>query len=408
MRVLVYEHVSGGGFAEDILDPSFAAQGFAMLFTIIRALKKEGHTVLVTRDSRLNAKLLPSDIECLEVVDSSSWSETLRSACEKADLGITIAPEDDFILEKVIAIMRSTGLNIIGPDPNVARLCSNKVLFNIFLAKKSFETPKTTWGTPYELINKADTIAYPAVIKPVASSGASRNRIIRSSEDIHILFDAQEAEQKQKQFVIQEYIPGIDASVSLMVCEDTIQVLSINRQYVSLGGPTKTSGYHGGECPIKHPSAEKAGIIAQEIAESIGSLQGYVGIDFVLQEKRALPIEINPRLTVSAVGVARVRGLSALANIVKCIEGSIPDPPNISGYSVFSESIRFNVPYTDASIRKCAEIAELEGVASPPIPLPNDRSPIMPYLAGFGASVYEARTDLLQIQDLVESNLGGL
>ena len=160
MRVFVYEHVSGGGFSEEILDPSFAAQGFAMLFTMIRALKMGGHQVLVTRDSRLDAKLLPSDIECLEVADSSSWSETLRSACEIADLGITIAPEDDFILEKVIAIMRSTGLNIAGPDPNVARLCSNKVLFNRFLVKKSFETPKTTWGTPNELIDKAMIVIY--------------------------------------------------------------------------------------------------------------------------------------------------------------------------------------------------------------------------------------------------------
>jgi len=55
LQFLVYEHVSGGGFANDELSPSVLSEGYGMLRSLISDFKTAGHNVTTLLDSRLKA-----------------------------------------------------------------------------------------------------------------------------------------------------------------------------------------------------------------------------------------------------------------------------------------------------------------------------------------------------------------
>jgi len=58
LRVLVYEHVSGGDFAAKPISPSVLSEGFGMLRTLTADFRAAGHTILTTLDARI-AKINP-------------------------------------------------------------------------------------------------------------------------------------------------------------------------------------------------------------------------------------------------------------------------------------------------------------------------------------------------------------
>ncbi len=58
MKILVYEHVSGGGFAGQDISPSVLSEGFGMLRCLVEDFKVAGHEVTVMLDDRLS-KLNP-------------------------------------------------------------------------------------------------------------------------------------------------------------------------------------------------------------------------------------------------------------------------------------------------------------------------------------------------------------
>ncbi len=65
MKILVYEHVSGGGYAGQDISPSVLSEGFGMLRCLVEDFKAAGHEVTVLIDSRLSKLNPPIDADCI-------------------------------------------------------------------------------------------------------------------------------------------------------------------------------------------------------------------------------------------------------------------------------------------------------------------------------------------------------
>jgi predicted ATP-grasp superfamily ATP-dependent carboligase len=52
LKLLVYEHVSGGGFADEPIPAGVLSEGFGMLRTLISDFKAAGHNVTTTLENR--------------------------------------------------------------------------------------------------------------------------------------------------------------------------------------------------------------------------------------------------------------------------------------------------------------------------------------------------------------------
>lgn len=409
MRVFLYEHVSGGGMSTEDIPPSFAAQGFAMLNAMARSLNHMGHDVLLSYDNRIDPKFLPGAKQAESVHNQESWIRALKTLSDNADLGVIIAPEDDGILVDVLQRVRNRGLEIVSPDTETVAYCSDKITSAGLFEELSLPVPRMVFGTVNDVLNEYQELKFPLVMKPAISSGATCMFVANDIGSLLQIAHRPEIEGKLASFILQEYVDGVHASVSLLTCDGKSHVLSVNRQNISIGASETNPGYHGGESPFDHPAARRAAVYARKIVSSISNLRGYIGIDFVLKGEEAYPMEINPRLTVSALGLERTMGPKGLSSIIECTAGLPKKLPVSSGYTLFEEYIDIrqgSKPYSH--IDDYARIMIIPGVSSPPIPLPDGKTLIRPYICGWGESRTVAREDLGSIKRRVDERLKGI
>ena len=109
------------------------------------------------------------------------------------------------------------------------------------------------------------------------------------------------------EIILQRFVAGVHASVSLLAAGAQSLPLSLNGQAIEVGCPFV---YQGGAVPLSHPMAARALTVAQSAIRLIPGLRGYVGVDLILTQDEALLIEINPRLTTSYIGLRQVLDLN--------------------------------------------------------------------------------------------------
>ncbi len=146
----------------------------------------------------------------------------------------------------------------------------------------------------------------------------------------------------------QEYIRGDNLSVSLIAGRITGQaclyhtdspplVLALNRQEIEVG-PDGAFRYRGGETPADHPLREECFIMAQKAVSLLGC-QGYAGVDIVAGN-RAYVVDVNPRITLSIVGIAACRKEEIADLIVGAAEGRFPAEVHLEGRTRFDDEGR--------------------------------------------------------------------
>src|SRR5207247_7816026 len=124
--------------------------------------------------------------------------------------------------------------------------------------------------------------------------------------------------------LLQEYVSGAPASVSLIGDGRRAVALTVNGQSLSRG---RRLSYRGGVTPLGHRQADRALDAAVRSCRALPGLRGYIGVDVVLTASDAVVIEVNPRLTTAYLGarVAIDDNIAALA-LDACM-GSLPPAP---------------------------------------------------------------------------------
>ena len=103
MKVLVYEYVSGGGYAGKPVSPSVLSEGFAMLRALAGDFKAAGHAVATVLDSRLAEFNPPLEADCIARVESVAESEAaFEAAVGSVEAVYVVAPESGGVLESFV------------------------------------------------------------------------------------------------------------------------------------------------------------------------------------------------------------------------------------------------------------------------------------------------------------------
>ena len=140
------------------------------------------------------------------------------------------------------------------------------------------------------------------------------------------------------EFIIQEFIEGINASVCLLATSNKIKVISLNRQDIILGEVEKNSEYRGGVIPFNSPLKKRAFALVKKAIKSIPDLTGFIGVDLIFTNDEVYIIEINPRITTSYVGLREIISINLAKAIIDCkFSQSIPTRIKIMGHVFFSK-----------------------------------------------------------------------
>ena len=371
MRLLVYEHVSGGGFADREIAPSVLCEGFGMLRTVVADFKAAGHNVTSTLDSRIARLNPPIYTDCIVLVSSSQDAkENFQKIAEQVDAVYVIAPETQRIFRSLVEFVEQTGPASLNCSADAIEKLSDKAFFYESLRKIGISQPETIlFSVADDLREIRRTIrgflSFPLILKPSKGVSCCGLSIVRNEEQIAGALKKIKQESSSEQFLAQELIVGAAASVSLISTGTRAVPVSLNRQDVTIGKPEAYSEYSGGLVPFDHSLQAEAFEVAEKIVEFFKELNGYVGVDFVLTEDEPVAVEVNARLTTSYIGLRRVVNFNpaqAIANAV--LKRQLPKNTQSFGYTNFSKMSTHHPQL--AALQKTYRMKE---VVSPPFPV---------------------------------------
>jgi tyramine---L-glutamate ligase len=339
--ILVFEFFTGGGCSEGPLPGGLAAEALGMLWALLTDFRNWGavHTIapLDPRfDKRvvgLSRKTLPAD----EVVYAlpGKHEEVYLSLLKRCDAVLVLAPETNGILTRLTAQAEMAGIPILGSNASAIAIAGDKTACNLLFLRAKLPSPKTRMASFDSADHVAKQMGYPLMIKPIDGVGSEGVFRMDSNKDLCAILEKVRRATDHDRILLQSFVDGIHASVSLIVSNGRCLPLSLNRQVMEAGSEFH---YLGSQVPFDHPACRHAIDLAISAVQTIPGLRGYVGVDMVLTNDKAQLIEINPRLTTSYIGLRQV----ARANLAEaiwdaCRNGILPECIPLSGQVVIKK-----------------------------------------------------------------------
>ncbi len=319
MRLFICEFITGGGLQDKELPDNLVREGNMMLEALLTDLLDSGFTdIITTRDKRLDPLLLPVESVPIKGDIYHVW----QSCMNDADAVWIIAPESDDVLFDLTLMAEQSDCHVLGCSSESVKSASSKLQTSKLLKKNDISCIET-------VLFKDETIPDSEsgwVIKPDDGVGAEDCYFCANREELKQLKDSISIEH----FVIQKYLPGIPASLSMICYQGEAQLLACNEQQFCFnngkGELTElvVNGMQGQWIQFNK--------IAQKIAIADKGLFGYIGVDLIVPEDGVGPesgpvvVEINPRLTTSYVGLRKSLSLNPAELILSIWQnGTIPE-----------------------------------------------------------------------------------
>lgn len=302
MRILAYEHATGGGMLDDPRMPAWAAEGDAMLRALVDDLRLiPGVEVVVPRDPRLAGDIpgaLPAP------ASASAFRPWLRSAILACDAVWPIAPESDDILLGVSNEVIDCGRGLLNSFPEAVRVSSSKAATHAVLEQNGIPSI-ACFSNEETLPSTVDAV----VVKPDDGAGCLDTHLFRDRSELRRWL-RHRANPRQ---VLQAYVAGEPCSLSMICSGGKARLLACNRQKVVIDG--SCFRFDGVEVAALEDDGSYARLAAR-IGAALPGLWGYCGVDLIATPAGPVVVEINPRLTLSYVGLRRATGLNPAALVV--------------------------------------------------------------------------------------------
>ncbi len=228
------------------------------------------------------------DLGVTEVSPEHPFQIRLGQALRQSDAVWLIAPEGRGILETLSRQVLDSGCRLLGVPPQGVALTADKLQTGYRLRRHGFATPETV------LSPRRPPSPPPWVLKPRDGCGSDSVSLVGVEDPL----------PDGGGWLLQTWIQGESYSLSLACDAGKGLLLSVNRQLIVRQGRRLALS----ACRIGVSPPFEAEALAARIAAAFPELRGYVGVDLVYDGRQVWVIELNPRLTLSFVGLSRASG----------------------------------------------------------------------------------------------------
>ena len=324
MNLLIAEYVISNKPTEN--NRKLLPEAYAMVSSAYSILKEYAYTrILVSKEYR---NLF--DIGESSIVYSSEFIESLEKFSRNFDYIVLIAPP--------LALIEASKIvgndKLLGPTYEIIRTFSLKDLGYSVLRKIAVKVPQ------YIVFpNNKDVklVKLPAVVKPVDSAGSLGTFLVKEVQNLEKFIKLSLKFSEIGKVIVQEYIEGVHGSFSVITDGNDVLLLTNNVQIVVFSDEGKIV-YKGGIVFLRNPELyEKSMKLAEKIIRSVKGFRGYFGVDVVWNSWEPYVIEVNPRITTSFVGLAKVLGKDLGCLMLKSVGSNVKCEirRNIEGYVGF-------------------------------------------------------------------------
>jgi predicted ATP-grasp superfamily ATP-dependent carboligase len=329
MKLFVYEHITSGALSDQDLPQSLAREGAEMLESILKdCIELPELDVYTLYDVRLKQQLplqTFSKITAYSVNSTEQFHHHWQHCLSLADSVLIIAPETDNLLLDLTQMAMELGIEILGCSSESIRLATNKFICEQRL--KSHQIPTTNSLTLDQWSSHQLNSDTGYIIKPIDGAGCLNTYYAQTDDAVDgIIADTLPTDLSQ--FIIQPYLEGRSASISALIHEQDIDVLSVNEQHIkqvdtklSLKGCTINTMIH------PRLTIEEAKHLVKNVCKAIPGLEGFIGIDITVNDLQTYVIEVNPRLTTSYTGLRASLNINPLARYLELKKSGITQLP---------------------------------------------------------------------------------
>lgn len=315
MKILVLEYITAMG----IDDPSLWSEGQAMLDGFLEDFKDMDVDYLISLDHSISRNNY-----CNPVKLEGELMDWLDENISNYDSCLVIAPEEDFILYDIVNFIEKKGVEIIGSSSDAVMKCSDK--FKMYESLKGKVPIIETEKVFFNEIDSYKQFNNKRILKPADGVSCSGVHVVSSNDEMKKA--ASLIETNLPYFIIQNFIEGISASVSLISNGREAVPLSLNLQDIHF--TDDGINYNGGQVPLIHELEDEAKEVAKRAVESMDGLKGYVGVDMILGKEVYL-VEINSRITTPYVALRHLLNFNLGNAILDSSYGKLPTKINLSG-----------------------------------------------------------------------------
>jgi predicted ATP-grasp superfamily ATP-dependent carboligase len=323
MRVVLYEWCLSGGLAGG--DATIAREGRMMLEALAADAAKDPAldvTVLVEAGRTID---LPPRMRAVSVPVGDDVAK-LVAAARAAEWAVVVAPETDGELAARVKAVRAAGGRVLAPTDAAIAIGADKQATIDALAARGIPVPAGRSLAPAEPVPTGFHL--PAVRKARMGCGGEGLEILSAP-------DAAPAPMPTR---LEAFVPGTPVGVSA-ICGPRAPLVLPPLQQVFTGGPRPR--YLGSHPLDDEPLAARARTLAARALAAVGADCGWAGVDLILgaradgRDDRVL--EVNPRVTTSFVGHARLFASSLVAAMIAAATGAEPpldpvaNPPPTAG-----------------------------------------------------------------------------
>jgi len=332
MKLFIYEHITSGALSTQPLPDSLANEGNAMLAAVLHDCAALDYLTLSTlRDARLaTIDLFDREArhQCHRVSTSLEYAQSYQQCLNDCDAILIIAPETDDILAGLTQGALEQGKSILGCQPNAIRVASNKYDCYQQLHNCHIPAVKTILATQWP--NHVFTNLAGYVLKPLNGAGCLDTYHFKTKAALEQFLTTYDVTALNNA-IIQPYLDGISASLSLLANNNEIEVLAINQQHITQSGTQlKLAACTINDLDSIPFTIEQAQQLATQIHSAIPGLWGHIGIDIILTQDTAFVVDINPRLTSSYIALHESLNLNPMARLLNMIKQRFTELPPIT------------------------------------------------------------------------------
>lgn len=323
MNVLIFEYITGGGLVGETLPASLVKEGELMLNAVANDfIVLPDVQVSVLRDHRLQSVAFDNEY----IVDfERSFNEIIASVEEIIDALLIIAPESGGTLSYLCEVYSNRDFILLNSSTSSTALVSDKLATYAFLLKHDIPQIPS-----YSLDDIENIQSNKMVIKPKHGVGCENIKLLASSTNLAKAIDL----SKANTYMVQPYVQGQSASLSLLCWQGECLLLSVNIQTIE----KNDNSFELKQCIVNALARDKYIDFSEKLIKTMPELSGYIGVDIIITENEVLLVEVNPRLTTSYVGLRTALGINPANLILKTFtDERLPQVDLTSGNTVIVE-----------------------------------------------------------------------
>lgn len=306
-KLFVCEFITGGGFQAAQLPNSLVCEGRLMRDALLRDIAELPEwQVTTTHDVRVVPSMLVSSSIAMDA-EADIWALWLE-CMQQADAVWLIAPETGRVLHRLTAMAQQLNKQIIGCGLAAIAVTTSKHMTAQVLSNAKVRAIPTYFFTEWSsAFLEHDATQQRWVVKPDDGAGCESTYLFNSASAAMAWFATHPMQQITH--IIQPYVAGIAASVSVLAYAGKVNLLSCN--YQTLAQQQHQLKYTGGLINGALGYAEVLQGLVEHIQQAIPDLAGYYGVDVILDGndlEKVTVVEINPRLTTSYVHLREAMG----------------------------------------------------------------------------------------------------